>query len=65
MSHQVANAPWVWVSQDGGDVMTPDAMDQVIALDRSLLVGRSASTLVLRDAGREVVFHRMPGADYV
>lgn len=57
--------PWVWVSADNGEIMTPDAMEQIIALDRGLLVGRTASTLVLRDAGREVVFHRVRESNYV
>ena len=55
----------VWVSQDGGSILTPDAADSLIAAGEVKLVGRTASTLVIRDEGREVTFHRMPGADYV
>lgn len=58
--------PWLWVSQDGGDQVTPDAMEALIMLDRPRLVGRTASTIVLRgDHGTEVTFHRVREADYV
>ena len=56
------DAEWLWVSAQGGDMLTPDAMDQVIAEHRSALVGRTASTVVLRQAdGTEVTFNRVPG----
>jgi hypothetical protein len=55
----------VWVSQDGGSILTPDAADMLIRVGELRLIGRTASTLVVEDSGREVTFHRMPGANYV
>lgn len=56
--------PWVWVTRDGR-IMTPDAMDSLITFDRGLLIGRTASTVVLRDGTGELVFNRCREADYV
>ncbi len=64
MEH-VDYADQVWVSQDGGSILTPDAADALITTGMLRLIGRTASTLVIEDQGREITFHRMPGADYV
>lgn len=55
----------LWVSEDGGQILTPDAADQLIKVGDLRLIGRTASTLVVSDQGREITFHRMPEADYV
>lgn len=62
--------PWLWVSTDDGgtvtDMVSPDAMERLLDVDRKCLVGRTASAVVIRQPdGTEVTFHRMPEADYV
>lgn len=55
--------PWLWATADGR-MLTPDAMDSLIGFDRGLLVGRTASTVVLRDGTGELIFNRVREADY-
>lgn len=52
---------WVWLSADRGEVLTPAAMEDRINADRPALVGRSASTVVLRHGTGETVYSRTPG----
>lgn len=55
----------MWISEDGGSILTPDAADMLIKVGNLRLIGRTASTLVVEDSGRQITFHRMPEADYV
>ncbi len=61
-----SDEPWLWVNSTDGDLVTPDGMERLLAVDRGCLVGRTASTVVIRQPdGTEVTFHRAREANYV